>query len=239
MIRHLRWVIIAAAMLFVVSGVQAQVTYQLDNGTGAAAFNHADGPETTDGLVGNVFPITAAGQIINRVDWGYYNNSPGAIAQLVLYRVTGAGGNPSLGATRVYTQSFNTLPGANDGIFTRIQQIPLTTPQTFNVGDQVLVAIFQANVIGQSPNDVYPWVNDNSGSTAGSWWDRSAPGAFNLDNLSTARPLDQVFPGGTFAVGAVHPLIRAFGTPVPEPTSLLLCGLAIPFVARRFRRKQA
>jgi hypothetical protein len=208
------------------SFANAQVTYQLDNGTGANSFNHADGPETTDGWVGNVFPITASGQVINRVDWGYYNNTPGAVAQVVLYRVTDPGGNPANGATRVYTQSFNTLPGANDGVFTRIQQIPLTTPHTFNTGDLMLVAIFQANVIALPPNDVYPWVNDASGSTAGSYWDRAAPNTFNLDDLSNSRHLDQPFVTGGFAVGAVHPLIRAFGSPVPEPTSLALLGLA-------------
>jgi hypothetical protein len=111
--------------------------------------------------------------------------------------------------------------------------------KVFNVGDLMLVAIFQANVIGLPPNDKYPYVNDNSTSAAGSYWDRAAPGSFNLDNLSNSRTLDQTFPGGTFAVGPVHSLIRAFGTPVPEPSSLLLGGLAIPFVARRFRRKQA
>jgi hypothetical protein len=218
--------------------VQAQVTYQLDNGNGTSAFNNSDGTEPLDNWVGNVFPITAGGELINRVDWGYFTNAPGAVAQLVLYRVTGAGGNPALGATRVYTQSFNTLPG-NGTAFNLIQQIPLTTPQAFNVGDNLLVAIFQANVIALPPNDKYPYVHDNSGSAAGSFWARSAPGTFNLDDLSGSVPLNQPFVAGGFTPGAVHPLIRAFGTPVPEPTSLLLGGLAIPFVVRRFRRKQA
>jgi hypothetical protein len=217
-------------------GVQAQVTYQLDSGTGANAFNHADGTETTDGWVGNVFPITASGTRINQIDWGYFDNTAGAVAQVVLYKVTGAGGNPALGATRVYTQSFNTLPGANDGNYTRIQQIPLTTPQTFSVGDLMLVAIFQANVIAAPPNDVYPWVQDNSTSSAGSYWDRSTPGTFNLDDLSNSRTLDQPFVTGGFAVGAVHPIIRAEG--VPEPSSLILGGIGLGLVAR-WRRKRA
>jgi len=71
-----------------------------------------------------------------------------------LYRVTGAGGNPALGATRLYTQPFTPLTG--DGTNAFLQQINLTSPVAFNIGDQFLVSILIRSVIANPPNDVYP-----------------------------------------------------------------------------------
>lgn len=213
-------------------GVRAQVIYQLDNNSISTALNASDGTEPLDNWFGNVFSVAAGGTLINRVDYGLFTNAVGATAQVVLYRVTGAGGNPALGVTRVYTQSFTPLTG--DGTNAFIQQIPLTTPQNFLVGDQLLVAIFQANVIAAPPNDKYPYLLDTSGSTAGSFWDRANPNTFNLDDLSAAKGLDQALSPGGFIPGADHMIIRAVG--VPEPSSFALLGLA--GAAALLRRKK-
>jgi hypothetical protein len=87
-------------------------------------------------------------------------------------------------------------------------------------------------------NDKYPYLLDTSGSAAGSYWDRSAPNAFNLDNLSGAVTVNQPLTSGGFAPGADHLIIRAFGTSVPEPSTFVLCGLAIPAALALRRRSQ-
>jgi hypothetical protein len=149
----------------------------------------------------------------------------------VLYRVTGAGGNPALGATRVYTQTFTPLVG--DGTNAFLQTINLTTPVTFNAGDKFLVAIFIPNVIGAPPNDKYPYLLDTSGSAAGSYWDRSNPNSFNLDNLSAAVTVDLPLTPGGFAPGADHLFIRAEAIPEPATFALATLGAALLIARRR------
>jgi PEP-CTERM motif len=107
-----------------------------------------------------------------------------------------------------------------------VQSISLTTPVQLNVGDNFLVAIFMQDVIALAPNDKYPWALDTSGVATGSFWDRSAPDTFNLDNLSGAVPINQNIAGATWNPGAGHLIIRAFGTAVPEPSVFALGGLA-------------
>jgi hypothetical protein len=223
---------VAAAHLATV-GVQAATSYQLDNGSISTALNASEGTEPLDNWFGNVFTILAGGNTVTSVDFGVFTTTPNSTANVVLYRVTGAGGNPALGATRLYTQAFTPLVGDNTNAF--LQTINLTSPVTFNTGDQMLVAIMIRNVIANPPNDVYPFLLDTSGDATGTYWDRSAPNAFNLDNLSAAARIDQALSPGGFVPGADHVIIRA--TAVPEPSILALLGLGgLLLVSKRNRK---
>jgi len=204
--------------------VPAATTYQLDNGSISTALNASDGTEARDNWFGNVFTAQSGGNLISRVDLGIFTTAVGQSASVVLYRVTGAGGNPALGATRLYTQPFTPLTG--DGTNAFLQQIALTSPVELNAGDQFLVSVFMPNVIGAPPNDKYPFLLDTSGVATGTYWDRSNPNAFNLDDLSAAKPINQVLTAGGWTPGAGHVFIRAIGTVVPEPSTLALVGLA-------------
>ena len=198
--------------------------YQLDNNAIRYPLNASDGTETLDNWFGNVFSAQAGANMITRVDFGVFTTTPGSTASVVLYRVTDPGGNPALGATRVYTQTFVPLTG--DGTNAFLQSIPLVSPVTFNAGDLFLVSVFMPHVIAAPPNDVYPYLLDTSGVATGTYWDRSAPNTFNLDNLSQARPINQGFVTGGFAPDPGHVFIRAFGIAVPEPSMFALGGLA-------------
>jgi hypothetical protein len=208
-------------------------TYQLDNNSISTALNASDGTENRDNWFANSFVAQAGANLITRVDFGVFTTSPGSLASVVLYRITDPGGNPSLGATRVYTQNFSPLLG--DGTNAFLQSIDLLSPVSFNTGDRFLVSIFMANVQAAPPNDVYPFLLDTSGAAAGTWWDRSAPNTFNLDNLSLARPIDQPLSPGGYVPGAGHMIIRAIGV-VPEPSIAALGGLALVVLATLRRR---
>lgn len=212
---------VTTAQLVIVQ-VQATTSYQLDNNTISTALNASETTEPRDNLFGNVFTAAAGGNLISSVDFGLFTTTPGTQAKVVLYLVTGAGGNPALGATRMYTQGFTPLTG--DGTNAFLQTINLTTPVAFNVGDRFLVSVFMPNVIGAPPNDVYPYLLDTSSVATDTYWDRSNPNTFNLDNLTGAMPIDQPFVAGGFTPGPGHVFIRAFGTTVPEPSAMALLG---------------
>jgi hypothetical protein len=217
--------------------VQAQALYQIDNNTIRTALNASEGTEPLDNWFGNVFTAIPGANLINRVDLGIFTTTPGSVASVSLYKVTGAGGNPALGATRLYTQPFTPLTG--DGTNAFLQSINLTSPVAFNVGDQFLVSILIRNVIAAPPNDVYPFLIDNGTSSAGSYWGRSGPNLFNPDNLSGVVQTDSALSPGGFIAGPGHNFIRAFGISVPEPSTLALAGLGITALAIRKRQKIA
>jgi hypothetical protein len=226
--------VVVAAQLLTVSAQAA--LYQLDNGSISTALNASDGTEPLDNWFGNVFTALSGANLITRVDFGSFTTTPGSLASLVLYRVTDPGGNPALGATRVFTQNFTPIVG--DGTNAFLQQITLSSAVTFNVGDKFLAAIFMRNVIAAPPNDVYPFLLDTSGNATGTYWDRSAPNTFNLDNLSGAIPINQAFVPGGYNPGAGHVFIRAYGIDVPEPSTFALAGLAFAAGAIMRRRQR-
>lgn len=218
--------LLAVALVVQCATLQAHaLTYSLDDGMISTPFNASEGTETLDNWCGNVFVTQAGANVITDVQFGVFTTTPSSTASVVLYLVTDPGGNPALGATRVYTQAFTPLTG--DGFNGYLQTIPLTVPVTFNTGDKFVVAIFLPNVIAAPPNDVYPYLLDTSGSATGSYWDRSPVGTFDLDDLSQARLVDQPF--AIFAPGNNHLIIRAIGvsdatatstgTPTSTPTS--------------------
>lgn len=209
-------------------------TYQLDNNAISTVLNASDGTEPRDGWFGNVFTAVAGANQITAVDYGLFTNTPSSTGSVSIYLVTGAGGNPALGATRLYTQSFGALVG--DGTNAFLQHINLTSPVFLSVGDKFLVSVLMRDVIAAPPNDVYPFLLDTSGVAAGTFWDRSNPNAFNLDDLSAAVPVNQPLTLGGFAPGAGHVIIRADGTAVPEPGTLALCGVAVSALIFRRRR---
>ena len=210
-------------MQWATGGAQAATTYQLDNGSISTALNASEGTEPRDNWFGNVFTAQAGANVITRVDFGVFTTTPGSAASVVLYSVTDPGGNPALGVNRLYTQAFTPLTG--DGTSGFIQSISLNSPVSVNPGDRFLVGVFISNVIGAPPNDVYPYLLDTSGVATGSYWDRSAPNAFNLDDLSQARLLNQALVPGGFAPGDGHVILRAIGE-IPEPSVFALGGLA-------------
>ena len=224
------WTGIAIAQLAAL-GAQA-ATYQLDNGSISTALNASDGTEPHDNWFANLFTAQAGGNTITAVNFGLFTTAPNSVADVVLYRVTDPGGNPALGVTRLFTQAFTPLTGDNTNAF--LQNITLTSPVTLNEGDKFLVAVFIANVIGAPPNDKYPFLLDTSGNATGTYWDRSDPNAFNLDDLSGAKPIDQVLTPGGWTPGPGHVFIRAVG--VPEPSVSVLGGLAAILAAMLRRR---
>jgi hypothetical protein len=210
------WTGIAIAQLAIVGAQAATLTYQLDNGTISGALNASDGTEPLDNWFANEFTAVTSNAIVG-VQFGLDTTAPNTVADVVLYRQS-----TLQGYTRFYTQAFTPLTG-NNGTNYFLQTIWLNTPQKLNVGDDFLVAIFMQNVIGAPPNDKYPFLLDTSGSGGGSWWDRSAPNTFNLDNLSGAAPVTQALAPGGYIPGANHLVIRAF---IPEPSVFALGGLA-------------
>jgi hypothetical protein len=215
-------------------GLQAAL-YQLDNNNISTALNASDTTEPRDNWFGNVFTALSGANLITRVDFGVFTTTPGSLASLALYRVTDPGGNPALGATRVFTQTFTPLVG--DGTNAFLQSINLSSAVAFNVGDKFLVSVLIRNVIGAPPNDVYPFLLDTSGNATGTFWDRSTPNAFNLDDLTGAIPINQAFVPGGFNPGPGHIFLRAYGMEVPEPSTLALAGLAFA-AAAIFRQRQ-
>jgi hypothetical protein len=133
--------------------VQAATTYQLDNNNISTVLNASDGTETLDNWFGNVFTILAGGNLVTSVDFGVYTTTPNSTADVVLYKVTGAGGNPALGASRIYTQAFTPLTG--DGTNAFLQTINLTTPVLFNTG----IAGWSSPVARQAHNLKVPGSN--------------------------------------------------------------------------------
>lgn len=223
---------ITTALLSTVA-LRAATTYQLDNGSISNVINASDGTEPLDNWFGNVFTAQVNATTLTNVTFGVFTTAPGSTADVLVYNVTGAGGNPALGATRVYTQAFTPLTG--DGTNAFLQQIGLTSPVTFNIGDHFLIAILIRDVIANPPNDKYPFLVDTSPNSTGTYWDRSAPNAFNLDNLSGAVQLDQLLSGGTFIPGPGHVIIRADGVPEPSVLALGIFGgaLSLYFLRRK------
>jgi hypothetical protein len=214
-------------------GLQAATTaYQLDNGIASAPINAADGTEPLDTWFANQFTAQPNASLITSVAYFLSSAAPSYPADVVIYKQT----SPS-GFARVYTQAFTPLGGTPAGY--TVQSISLTTPVQLNVGDNFLVAIFMQDVIAQPPNDKYPFALDSSGVATGSFWNRSAPGTFNLDDLSGAVPINQNIAGGSWNPGPGHVMIRAFGTSViPEPSVFALADLAAAGMALAgFRRR--
>ena len=195
--------------------------YQLDNNLISTVLNASDGTEPLDNWFGNKFTAQAGANRITSVTFGVFTTTPSSAGSVVLYLVTDPGGNPALGATRLYTQAFTPLTG--NGTSVSLQSIPLTSPVTFNPGDRFLVAVFIRNVIGAPPNDVYPYVLDTSGVATGSYWDRSAPNTFNLDNLSQAKLVNQPLTPGGFVPGNDHIIIRATGVAPANNPPVAVC----------------
>jgi hypothetical protein len=214
------WAGIAIAQLAAVDLQAAATVYQLDNGSISIPINAADGTEPLDSWFANEFTAQANANLITSVAYFLSTASPSYPADVVIYKRTSP-----LGFTRIYTQPFTPLAGNTIGY--TVQSITLTTPVQLNVGDNFLLAIFMQGVIALPPNDKYPFALDTSGVAAGSFWDRSAPGTFNLDDLSGAVPINQNIAGGSWNPGPGHLFIRAFGTAViPEPSVFALGGLA-------------
>jgi hypothetical protein len=188
--------------------------YSLDMNTPGSELNASDGTEPLDNWWANEFTAVAGGNLITEVDFGCRTVTAGSSAVASLYRVTGAGGNPALGAVRLYSQTFTPAPGSGGAV--NLNKIILTSPVALTVGDRFLVAISMTNVIGLSPNDVYPFAIDGATDSTGSYWGRSAPNTFNLDDLSQVKPIDQELAAGGFVPGnsGGHLVIRAIGTPV-------------------------
>src|SRR5512135_1856321 len=105
-------------------------TYRLDNGSIGSEINASATTEPRDDWFANEFTALSGANVITRVDFGVGTTAPNSTASVVLYLVTGPGGNPALGATRVYTQSFTPL--SSRGTNTVVQQINLTSPVAFN-----------------------------------------------------------------------------------------------------------
>ncbi|HLP75671.1 MAG TPA: hypothetical protein VK327_02025 [Candidatus Paceibacterota bacterium] len=216
-------------------GLQAAtIPYQLDNGMVKYPINAADGTETHDTWFANEFTAQANANSIVSVMYFLSSASPSYPADIVIYKQTSAQTAP-LGFTRIYTQPFTPLAGMPVG--NTVQSLSLTTPVQLEVGDKFLVAIFMRDVVALPPNDKYPWTLDTSGDATGTFWDRSAPDSFNLDDLSGARPINQNLADGNWNPGAGHVMIRAFGTAVPEPSVLTLCGLAAAGAVFATRRR--
>jgi hypothetical protein len=189
--------------------------YSLDMNTPAGSSLHAsDGTEPLDNWWANEFTAVAGGNVITEVDFGCGTVTAGSFAVASLYRVTGTGGDPALGAVRLYSQTFKPIPGSTGQ--PNLNKITLTSPVALNVGDRFLVAISMTNVIALAPNDVYPFPIDKTTNSTGSYWDRSAPNTFNLDDLSQAKPINQALAAGGYVPGdsGGHLYIRAIGTPV-------------------------
>ncbi len=214
-------------------GLQA-ATYQLDNNTIGNVVNASDGTETLDNWFGNVFTVQSGATLINEVDFGVFTTTPNSVASVSIYRVTDGHGNPALGSTRLYTQAFTPLTG--DGTNAFLQQISLTSPVSLNVGDRFLVSVLIRGVIGAPPNDVYPFLIDTSGSSAGSYWGRSDPNTFNIDNLSGVVPTDQALASGGFIPGPGHTFIRAISVPEPTSFALVALGASALMIVRRRKR---
>jgi hypothetical protein len=189
--------------------------YSLDMNTPTgSSLNASDGTEPLDNWWANEFTAVAGGNVITEVDFGCGTITAGSFAVASLYRVTGTGGDPALGAVRLYSQTFKPVPGSSGQ--PNLNKITLTSPVALNVGDRFLVAISMTNVIALGPNDVYPFPIDKTTNTTGSYWDRSSPNTFNLDDLSQAKPINQALAPGGFVPGdsGGHLYIRAIGTPV-------------------------
>jgi hypothetical protein len=198
--------------------VQA-ANYVLDNGSISWVLNASDGTEPRDNWFANEFTAVAGANLITRVDFEVFTTAPNSAGMVVIYRVTDPGGNPALGASRIYTQAFPLLTGDGANLF--MQQVNLTQPVLLNVGDKFLVAVFIANVIALPPNDKYPYLLDASGSATGTYWDRSTPNTFNLDDLSGAEPINQNLAGGTWNPGPGHVFIRAYASAGATPPLLV------------------
>jgi len=190
--------------------------YVVDNNSGFNAWNLSDGSEPRDNWCGIVFTAQAGGNLITWVDFGVGKTTSNMTASVVLYTVSDPLGNPALGATRVYTQAF--VPARHGYPPFGVQRIPLSTGVLFNPGERFLVAVFMSDVIGAAPNDLYPYVLDSSGDATGSYWARSNPNTFNLDDLSPAKPIDQALSAGGWAPDPGHIILRAHGID-PNPAA--------------------
>jgi hypothetical protein len=226
-------------------GALGQIYYQLDHaGSGSlvSSFNASDGTEPLDNWVGNEFTVLNGGNLITRVDLGVNTVKLGTTAELALYRVANPGIGTGGGLTLLYTQNFTPISAVSPS-FVNLNQITLTTPVLLNPGDEFVVSVLIRNVIALAPNDVYPFVIDNGATSAGSFWDRSAPNTFNLNDLSGARLLTSTLaPDGSgsapFSPGPGNLILRAEGVPavVPEPFTFALAGLGAA-VLMIFRRR--
>jgi hypothetical protein len=223
----------AAIVQLATFGAFAQYTYQLDTGTaGSFVYNASEGTEPLDNWIGNQFTALAGFSRITGVDFACGTVSNGSTflhtAEVAIYRI----GNPHIGSTTLlYTQNF--APAQNAW-----NHITLSTSVSLHGGDMFMVSILFPNVIAAPPNDIYPWVLDNGGTHGSSYWDRSAPNTFNLNDLSGAVQVDSPLTAGGFVPGDAthgHLMLRAIG--VPEPSSFALAGLGAAALLIFRRRK--
>jgi hypothetical protein len=222
------WSFVLAAALVACLGAAANADYILDNGTVSWWLNASEGTEPRDNWFANVFTAQANDPLISYVSFAGANVVPGLTA--VIYIDTDGDGNPATGTLqRVRTETPSSVTFGSD----HWAQIVLTTPLYVTPGQKFVVAMFAPNVQGNQ----FPFAMDTSTSAAGTFWGRTDPGLFNLDNLSGVVPLDQPLQTNGWIPGAAHMMIRAG---VPEPSSLalvvslLVCLL--PIVRWRGRR---
>jgi PEP-CTERM motif len=236
---HRRYLFATVMLVVGVSAARAQVTYQWETlpppAGGHEIFNNSQGTETEDCWVANAFQVIAGGTQMNSISLFLGQALTNQLVTATLY--TGTSLTVPSGLTRIVA-STNTV--SVSGAANTLTTIPLATPINLSVGQIFYAAVLIRGV----PGTLFPFSSD-AGETppitplGHSFFDvgPTQGAAYNLDVTTNATVLGGTHPvvDGAQSAGNLGLRVNA----VPEPSSLILAGLGVAFVARRWRRKQA
>jgi hypothetical protein len=226
-------------LLLTAQASRAQVTYQVESlaaGSAHELFNNSQGSETEDCWVANSFTVAAGGTRLNSLTFLVGSALTNQTVTAAIYTGTSLT-NPS-GLVRIVPSTTTVSVTSATNVF---QTITLATPVDLSVGQ----IFYAALLIRSVPGTLFPYSSDAQSPGPPTPLGRSffdvgptQGAAYNLDVTTNATVLGGTHPVVSVAQSPGNLALRVDASPVPEPSSLMLAGLGVAFVVRRWRRRQ-
>lgn len=203
-----------------VASASHAVIYQYDDGSSETDLS-TSGPATFNVSYLTKFTAVTGGEVINSIDivWGSRSNpnlDNGLSADVLLMSDPNNDGNPN--DATVLASFTTTTVGVGSDNYNNYA----ISPTTFAAGQNFFAGAFIRDV---ATGSAWMGLDSNSvGQVDNSWW-----------NVATPSPEGNYTPLSIFNL-EFTPMVRANGSPVPEPATLSLLALGAAALLRRRRR---